>query len=115
MPDIAYINENECIGCTKCIQACPIDAIIGASKQMHTIISDECTGCKLCILPCPVDCIEMVPVNQLTYKKSIAISRHHAKKQRLLNQQNQNIAQDVQSKQMTIAEAVARAKAKRQA
>lgn len=59
---VAYIREDECIGCTKCIQACPMDAILGAAKQMHTVIIDECTGCDLCVEPCPVDCIDMVPV-----------------------------------------------------
>ncbi|EGN74388.1 electron transport complex, RnfABCDGE type, B subunit [Idiomarina sp. A28L] len=59
---VAVIRENECIGCTKCIQACPVDAILGAAKQMHTVIADECTGCDLCVEPCPVDCIDMVPV-----------------------------------------------------
>lgn len=58
---VAYIREDECIGCTKCIQACPVDAILGASKLMHTVIVDECTGCDLCVEPCPVDCIDMVP------------------------------------------------------
>lgn len=58
---VAVIREEECIGCTKCIQACPVDAIIGAPKQMHTVISQECTGCDLCVEPCPVDCIDMVP------------------------------------------------------
>ncbi len=61
---VAYIREDECIGCTKCIQACPVDAILGAAKQMHTVIVDECTGCDLCVEPCPVDCIEMRPVEQ---------------------------------------------------
>ncbi|NWD65502.1 electron transport complex subunit RsxB [Pseudomonas sp. IPO3774] len=56
---IAFIREAECIGCTKCIQACPVDAIVGAAKLMHTVIVDECTGCDLCVAPCPVDCIEM--------------------------------------------------------
>jgi electron transport complex protein RnfB len=56
---VAVIDEQTCIGCTLCIQACPVDAILGASKQMHTVISDECTGCELCIAPCPVDCISM--------------------------------------------------------
>jgi electron transport complex protein RnfB len=60
-PEVAWIDESACIGCTKCIQACPVDAIVGASKYMHTIIADECTGCELCIPPCPVDCIEMRP------------------------------------------------------
>lgn len=59
---IAVIREDECIGCTKCIQACPVDAILGAAKQMHTVIESECTGCDLCVEPCPVDCIDMLPV-----------------------------------------------------
>ncbi|WP_295804249.1 electron transport complex subunit RsxB [uncultured Microbulbifer sp.] len=59
---VAFIREAECIGCTKCIQACPVDAIVGAAKQMHTVIVDECTGCDLCVEPCPVDCIDMVPL-----------------------------------------------------
>lgn len=59
---VVRIDENTCIGCTLCIQACPIDAIIGAAKQMHTVIESECTGCDLCIPPCPVDCIEVVEV-----------------------------------------------------
>jgi electron transport complex protein RnfB len=62
VPMVAIIREDECIGCTKCIQACPIDAIMGAAKQMHTVIADECTGCDLCVEPCPVDCIDMVPM-----------------------------------------------------
>ncbi|WP_043526414.1 electron transport complex subunit RsxB [Litchfieldella xinjiangensis] len=60
-PKVAYIREAECIGCTKCIQACPVDAILGAAKHMHTVIVDECTGCDLCVDPCPVDCIDMLP------------------------------------------------------
>ena len=60
---VAFIREAECIGCTKCIQACPVDAIVGAAKQMHTVIVDECTGCDLCVEPCPVDCIDMVPLD----------------------------------------------------
>jgi len=59
---VAFIREDECIGCTKCIQACPMDAILGAAKQMHTVIGDECTGCDLCVEPCPVDCIDMLPI-----------------------------------------------------
>ncbi|PCI61678.1 MAG: electron transport complex subunit RsxB [Gammaproteobacteria bacterium] len=65
-PKVAFIIEEDCIGCTKCIQACPVDAIIGAAKQMHTIIIDECTGCDLCVAPCPVDCIKMIPMKQTT-------------------------------------------------
>ncbi|MGH8164410.1 MAG: RnfABCDGE type electron transport complex subunit B [Rhodanobacteraceae bacterium] len=60
-PTIALIDEDVCIGCTKCIQACPVDAIVGAAKLMHTIVPQLCTGCELCIPPCPVDCIAMIP------------------------------------------------------
>ena len=59
---VAFIDESLCIGCTLCIQACPVDAIIGAAKHMHTIIPELCTGCDLCVAPCPVDCINMIPV-----------------------------------------------------
>ena len=59
---LALIDEAVCIGCTKCIQACPVDAIVGAANQMHTVIESHCTGCELCLPPCPVDCITMEPV-----------------------------------------------------
>lgn len=58
---VAFIIEQDCIGCVKCIAACPVDAIVGAAKFMHTVIAAECTGCELCIAPCPVDCIIMQP------------------------------------------------------
>lgn len=61
---LAVIREKECIGCTLCIQACPVDAILGAAKNMHVVIADECTGCELCIPPCPVDCIDMIPIKE---------------------------------------------------
>ena len=61
-PIVAVIDEGICIGCTKCIQACPVDAIVGAAKRMHTVIAAECTGCELCLPPCPVDCIVLVPI-----------------------------------------------------
>jgi electron transport complex protein RnfB len=61
---VAFIDENTCIGCTLCIQACPVDAIAGAAKQMHTVIVEECTGCELCVAPCPVDCISMIEIPQ---------------------------------------------------
>lgn len=63
-PTVAWIDESVCIGCTKCIQACPVDAILGAPQQMHTVIREECTGCDLCVEPCPVDCIYMLPVEE---------------------------------------------------
>ena len=62
LPTIVRIDEQTCIGCTLCIQACPVDAILGAAKQMHTVIESECTGCNLCIPPCPVDCIHIFEI-----------------------------------------------------
>ncbi len=59
---VAIINAQECIGCTLCIQACPVDAIVGAAKQLHVVVADRCTGCDLCVPPCPVDCIDMIPI-----------------------------------------------------
>lgn len=64
-PQVALIVEEECIGCTKCIQACPVDAIIGGNKLMHTVIEPWCTGCELCLPPCPVDCIVIVPADAI--------------------------------------------------
>jgi electron transport complex protein RnfB len=63
---IAIIDESTCIGCTLCIQACPVDAIVGAAKQMHVIVAEQCTGCELCLPPCPVDCIHMVTETENT-------------------------------------------------
>ena len=78
---LAFIDEDTCIGCTFCIQACPVDAILGAAKQMHTIIEKECTGCELCLAPCPVDCItmpeikEIIPDNTINKEANIARKR----------------------------------------
>jgi Na+-translocating ferredoxin:NAD+ oxidoreductase subunit B len=63
---VALIREQECIGCTLCLQACPVDAIIGAAKQLHVVIEAECTGCERCLAPCPVDCIDMQPIAEST-------------------------------------------------
>ena len=63
-PQLAVIDETRCIGCTLCIQACPVDAILGAQGQMHTVIASECTGCELCLPPCPVDCIDLIPADR---------------------------------------------------
>ncbi|MEH6550821.1 MAG: electron transport complex subunit RsxB [Pseudomonadales bacterium] len=76
---VAYIREDECIGCTKCIQACPMDAILGAAKHMHTVIVDECTGCDLCVEPCPVDCIDMIalPTTLQTWAWELPSDKSH--------------------------------------
>ena len=89
---LAVIDEAACIGCTLCIQACPVDAILGASKQMHTVIAAECTGCELCLPPCPVDCIRLqapdTPLSPIEARKSadIARSRHELRQLRLARQ-----------------------------
>ena len=116
-PQVAYIREAECIGCTKCIQACPIDAIVGAAKLMHTVIIDECTGCDLCVAPCPVDCIEMHPLPlgtlpvvgglafSLEEQRARAAKRDHARQR--FERRNARLQREEQQKQ---AEREARAK-----
>lgn len=80
------IQEEVCIGCTKCIQACPVDAIIGAAKQMHTVITDECTGCELCIPPCPVDCIEIIAIPELTEIQKQQKAMHYRERYQFRNE-----------------------------
>ncbi len=113
---IAQIREAECIGCTKCLKVCPVDAIFGALNQMHLVIQEECIGCELCIAPCPVDCIDLIAVPQLNYDKYKAKSRAKAKIARDNFQPADNIAartQTSEEKKRFIAQAVARIKAKR--
>ena len=81
-PQVAVIEEEDCIGCAKCIQACPVDAIVGASKLMHTVIASWCTGCELCLPPCPVDCIVLAPVAALP-EADLSRVRHEARAARL--------------------------------
>lgn len=82
---LALIREAECIGCTKCIQACPYDAILGSAKHLHTVIGSECTGCERCVPACPVDCIDMIiqPETIPQEKKDRAQTRFIAHHQRL--------------------------------
>lgn len=118
---VAIIHEERCIGCTKCIQACPVDAIVGAHQYMHTVIADECIGCELCITPCPMDCIEMVaaPHSELPREEKTkhAKLRVQARRLRLAREEEQRkllekTAASATSKE-AIAEMIARAKAKK--
>jgi electron transport complex protein RnfB len=86
-PSLAIIREAECIGCTKCLQACPVDAIVGSGKLMHNVLPHECTGCGLCVEPCPVDCIDMVTQDVPLYDPNTARQRFHAKAIRLLREE----------------------------
>jgi electron transport complex protein RnfB len=97
---IAVIIEDDCIGCTLCIKACPVDAIIGANKMMHTVIADECSGCDLCVPACPVDCIQMIddPLEWTNERKLKARSRFDAHKQR---RENERLARDDRLRQQT--------------
>lgn len=117
-PLLATIREHECIGCTKCIQACPVDAILGSAKQMHTVITTECTGCELCIPACPVDCIDII--NGLTIDKekaNLARRRFNARASRLNKEKMLKQASlskhSVSQKRSYIQEAIERAKAKK--
>ena len=96
---VAFIDESLCIGCTLCIQACPVDAILGAAKQMHTILPSLCTGCDLCVAPCPVDCISMLPVTNTTgwdawsqQAADAARARHDFRSERLQREEAENDA-----------------------
>jgi Na+-translocating ferredoxin:NAD+ oxidoreductase subunit B len=88
-PSVAVIREADCIGCTKCIKACPVDVIIGSAKQMHAIITHDCTGCGLCVAPCPVDCIDMVEIPKPLYDKDRARTRFQTKKTRGLRDEHE--------------------------
>ena len=136
---VAVIDEQYCIGCTLCIQACPVDAILGASKVMHTVLSDDCTGCDLCVAPCPVDCIEMVnvePSRAWTRNDADLARVKYERRQRRLNKapaslrtsENTDLPQDplvhktvqpapspstVAEKQTAVQAALARARARR--
>jgi electron transport complex protein RnfB len=128
---LAFIEEAACIGCTLCIQACPVDAIVGANKQMHTVIADLCTGCDLCVAPCPVDCIAMVPAPAALAewnadKANRARQRFEARNARLAREEalrnnragagtDANDGDAAQARQALISAAMERAKAMRAA
>lgn len=82
----AIIDEDECIGCNKCVQTCPVDAIIGAHQWTHTVLLDECIGCKLCLPPCPVDCIKMEPLSQFLPENESINKPYRAQKAKLRHQ-----------------------------
>ena len=127
-PRVAVIDEDLCIGCTKCITACPFDTIVGAAKVMHDVLKNECTGCGLCVDPCPMDCITLNPVAQPLYQTARAIERYQARQQRLKAEQQsqqQNYEhtvfsdlsdkeQALKAKQDYIAAALQRVKAKKE-
>ena len=114
-PSIAKIREAECIGCTKCIQACPVDAIIGVGKHMHAVLAHECTGCGLCIEPCPVDCIDMLPVEMPVFSPEKARSRMQAREARREHQDAKPVSVPVSEKalkQAYILQALSRVRQK---
>jgi len=124
--EVAFVDEAACIGCTKCIQVCPTDAIVGAQKLMHTVVADECSGCELCIPACPVDCISLrAPAheNQTATRAAQYRRRYEARNARLARERErreETIAarkEEIHSTSISrsaVLEAIARAKAKKQ-
>lgn len=116
---VALIREAECIGCTKCIDACPFDSILGAAKQMHTVIFDECIGCELCVPACPVDCIDLItlpPLSEDTQKAKIiqVRKRYQARKKRLVTPNMESFQVDsLQARKEYIQAAINRSNAKK--
>ena len=97
---LAVIVEADCIGCTRCLPPCPVDAIVGASKQMHTVIAEQCTGCELCLADCPVSCILMVDAGQIRFDPDQARRRYQARNQRLAQKNQEKQARLLRQKQL---------------
>ncbi|MGH8660226.1 MAG: RnfABCDGE type electron transport complex subunit B [Burkholderiales bacterium] len=115
-PAVAVIDEAACIGCTLCIEACPVDAIVGAARHMHTVIAAECTGCRLCLPPCPVDCIAMVETGGTwTHEERLSRAgqyrrRYEARMERLERERAERGPAGQDRKQATIERVIARAR-----
>ena len=126
LPYVAEADEAICIGCTKCIQACPVDAIVGSAKWMHTVIDDDCTGCELCIPACPVDCIDMepMPLAQIDQAHADQARQHFQRRETRLAQQRERRDAELAARKAEVdtqagpvnpvLAALARAKAKQQ-
>ncbi len=121
---VARIDEARCIGCALCLEACPVDAIVGASKLMHTVIADQCTGCELCLPPCPVDCIELLPVREPwgAAEARAAKSRFESRNARLARQaaarharRAAGVPAERERRKAVLAAAIARSKARKSA
>jgi len=101
---VAVIREAECIGCTKCIQACPVDAIFGAAKLMHSVIATECTGCDLCVEPCPMDCIDLIALPEaeqpdaMPAERRLEQSDHYRKRHETQTSRMQRLEQEAQQR-----------------
>lgn len=118
---MAVIDETHCIGCTLCLKACPVDAIVGANKRMHTVLDDLCTGCDLCVAPCPVDCITMVAAGRAwTAADADAARTRHIRRNGRVDKEQAALARPVAPpesehvKKATITDALARARARRE-
>jgi electron transport complex protein RnfB len=113
---VAYVVEADCIGCTKCIQVCPVDAIVGAGKRMHTVIADHCTGCELCVPACPVDCIVLEPMPAAQLDAAHADAARQRFQRRNARKQDMHATTPVLATGISrnaVLEAIARAKARR--
>lgn len=106
---LAIIDESTCIGCTKCLQFCPFDAIIGANKQMHTVLETECTGCELCVDPCPVDCISLIEIPEPLYDPEKIKFRRQQHRERV-EKTFANSPSDTESKKQLLLQSLERSR-----